>query len=421
MFVKNNCLRIKKPELIAPAGDWDSLHSAISAGADSIYFGLKGLSMRNFAVNFDILEIKKIIQTLHNHQKKGYLALNVIAYNHEKERIKTILTEAKCSGVDAVILWDMGIFSLAKKLGLRVHLSTQASVANIEALKYYSQLGVRRVVLARECRLTDINGMVAELKENNIDCQVEAFIHGAMCVSISGRCFLSEYSFSKSANRGECLQPCRREYFISDKEGECQYILGQDYILSPKDLCTIDFLDQLIAAKIDSFKIEGRIRSPEYVKVVTSVYREAIDAYFNGMLTVSVKAELKHKLKAVYNRGFSSGFFWGKPTAAISRRLEGGYEKIYIGEVVKFYKKINVAEVKVRSRGLKKGDEILCVGKNTPASFAVIDGLQVNHQFVDSLERGNIGGVKLPFTVRRNDKLFVWKKKELQPFLTKKG
>jgi len=236
-----------------------------------------------------------------------------------------------------------------------------------------------------------------------------------MCISISGRCFLSEYSFSKSANRGECLQPCRREYFISDKEDECQYIMGEDYILSPKDLCTIDFIDKLIEAKITSFKIEGRIRSPEYVKVVTSVYRNAIDAYFKGTLNGQLKKELKSRLKAVYNRGFSSGFFLGKPTKAISRRLESEYEKIYIGEVVKFYKKINVAEVKVRNRGLKKGDQVLCVGKNTPASFAVVSDLQIEHKFVDSLERGNTGGVKLPFVARRNDKVFVWKEKELQP------
>ena len=244
-----------------------------------------------------------------------------------------------------------------------------------------------------------------------MDCEVEAFIHGAMCLSISGRCFLSEFTFSKSANRGECIQPCRREYIITDTQGECQYIAGRDHILSPKDLCTIDFIDKLIEVGINAFKIEGRIRSPEYVGVVTSVYRRAIDSYFRGKLTKTLKEKLRNELSKVYNRGFSNGFYWGQPKESPNRFLENTYEKIYLGEVVKFYKKINVAEIRVSNASLKKGAQILCIGKNTPASFAKVGSIQINHKFVESLKKGEIGGIKLPFVTKRKDKIFLWQKK----------
>ncbi len=406
-----NPKQIKKPELIAPAGDWSSLYSAIEAGCDSVYFGVKGLNMRNLAANFDILEIKKVMEELRQNKKKGYLALNVIVYDKEIEKIEKILKEAKKAKVDGVILWDMAVFSLAKKLGLAIHLSTQASVSNSLALKQYALLGAKRVVLARESRLTDVKNIIRTIKKEKIDCQVEAFIHGAMCVSISGRCFLSQYSFTKSANRGECLQPCRREFLISDTQDDSQYVIGKDYLLSPKDLCTIDFIDSLIKAGIDAFKIEGRIRSPEYIKVVTSVYRRAIDAFFANKLSKNLKEKLKTELKTVYNRGFSHGFYFSDPSKDICRQLENTYEKVYSAEVIKFYKKINVAEVLVRNEPIKKGDQILCMGKTTPASFAVADNIQINHEFVDIIKRGEKGGLQLPFTVKRNDKVFIWRKK----------
>jgi len=402
---------IKKPELVAPAGDWSSLRSAVASGADSIYFGVKDLSMRNLATNFDILEVEKVIKLLHRKKCKGYLALNTIVYNKDITKITKILKVAAMVKVDGVILWDMAVFSKAKELGLKIHLSTQASVANFLALKEYALRGVRRVVLARECRLPDIREIVLKLKKEKLDCQIEAFIHGAMCLSISGRCFLSEYTFSKSANRGECLQPCRREYVITGVGGECQYVVGQDHLLSPKDLCTIDFIDKLIESGIDVFKIEGRIRSPEYVGVVTSVYRRAIDAYFKDKLTKKLKERLKKELTTVYNRGFSNGFYLGQPKESPNRFLENSYEKVYLGEVIKFYKKINVAEIKISNASLNKGEQILCIGKNTPASFAKVDNIQINHKFVDSLGKGEIGGVKLPFVLKRKDKVFLWQKK----------
>lgn len=403
---------LKKPELVSPAGDWASVYSAVQAGADSVYFGVKGLNMRELADNFDVLEIKKIMEFLRKANKKGYLALNVIVFNEEINKVEKILREAKKRGVDAVILWDMAVFSLAKQIGLKAHLSTQAGVSNFEALKFYACQGVERVVLARECSLSDIRNINRRIKEEKLNCAVEAFVHGAMCVSISGRCFLSEYSFSKSANRGECLQPCRRQFLITDIQDQTQYVLGKDYVLSPKDLCTINFIDKLIAAGIGAFKIEGRIRSPEYIKVVTGVYRRAIDSFFDGKLDDKLKKKLARELGEVYNRGFSDGFYFHRPRSVVSRKLENTREKIFIGEVRKFYKKIGVAEVIVRKHCLEVGQEILVTGKNTAAQFGKVEQLQINRKFVLSAEKGALAGVKFSFLVKPKDKVFLWQKKK---------
>lgn len=400
---------LRKPELIAPSGSWSSLHSAIEAGADSVYFGVKEMNMRYAASNFDILEIKKVMELLRKNGKRGYLTLNVVAYNSELEKIRKILAAAKQAEVDAVILWDMAILSIAKEFGLKVHLSTQASVSNLLALKHYASLGVERAVLARECTLSDIKDIIKKLKEEKIDCAIETFIHGAMCVSLSGRCFLSLESFNKSANRGECLQPCRREYLIRDKDSGCEYTLGENYLLSARDLCAIPFIDKLIEAGIDSFKIEGRMRSPEYVKVVTSVYRQAIDSFFEARLSNELKKELLGRLKCVFNRGFSSGFYFGRPddTGATPQR---DYEKIYLGEVARFFKKIGVAEIMIKNAKLKLGDEILISGKRTPANFTKVTEMEIEHKPVGSAVKGEAVGVKLPFRAYPKDKVFLWRK-----------
>lgn len=351
------------PELVSPAGDWPSLRSAIAAGADAVYFGIKELNMRRAAENFDKLEIGKIISLLHQNGKKGYLTLNTIVYDREIAKIKKILRQAKDCGVDAVIAWDMGVLELANESGIPVHLSTQASVSNFASVKLFSSLGIKRIVLARECPLADIKDMVAKIKKQGLDCQIEVFIHGAMCVSISGRCLLSQHFFGKSANRGECFQPCRREYLIKDTARGDEYILGKDYVLSAKDLCTVDFIDQLIEAGISAFKIEGRMRSPEYTQVVTAVYRQAIDAFFEGKLNAPLKKSLRKRLETVFNRGFGTGFYLGQPRDTGSPRGSHGYEKVFLGEVTNFYRRINVAEVLLRSPGVCVDDEILILEK----------------------------------------------------------
>lgn len=400
--------RRKKPELVAPAGDWSSLYSASEAGADAVYFGVKGLNMRASARNFDILEIRKVMDFLRGEGRKGYLALNVLVYDREMDLARKILDAAREAGVDAVIVWDMAALSIAKELGLCAHLSTQASVANLPALKAYSSLGVDRVVLARECALKDIENMIQGLSREKIKCRIETFIHGAMCVSVSGRCFLSHHSFFRSANRGDCIQPCRREFTIIDKDKECGYVLGEDYVLSAKDLCTVGFIDKLIEAGIHAFKIEGRMRPPEYVSVVTSVYRDAIDSFFEGGFDDDKKEELLKRLGRSFNRGFTSGFYFGRPDDT-GGRVSREYEKVYLGEVVKFYKKVGVAEIMVRGEALNTGQEILVTGKKTPASFARVTEMQIEHEAVESAEKGQAVGVKLPFAVRRDDKVFLWK------------
>ena len=401
----------RKPELVSPAGNWDSATSAIAGGADAVYFGVKGINMRLRAENFDVLQIKKLMDELHDKGKKGYLALNVVVYDKEIDKIKRILEESKKAGVDAVILWDMAVLRLAKEFGHRLHLSTQASVSSYEALREYVSLGIKRIVLARECTLKDIKRISNQIKKDKVDCSIETFVHGALCVSVSGRCFLSQQVFSKSANRGECLQPCRREFVVRDKEDECEYVVGEDFILSPKDLCTITFMDKLMTAGIDAFKIEGRMRPPEYVREVTCCYREAIDAFSGGSLDEKKKKGLLKRLKQTFNRGFDSGFYFGVPQD-LGGVLQNEYEKTYIGEVLKFYKKIGVAEIIVNAEGLKCGQKILVSGKKTPAEFFVIEKMEIDHKSVKTVKKGTAVGIKLPFEVKRGDKIFLWKDKK---------
>jgi len=408
-----NRMDIKKPELVCPAGDRRALVTAVESGADSIYFGIKDINMRARADNFDILQLPKIMDFLRKHNKKGYLTLNTIIMNHQLEKVEKILVKAKETGVNAVVLWDMAVLSMAKELDLAVHLSTQAAVANSRALEFYSRLGARRVVLARENTLQDIKTISRNITEKQLPCEIEAFVHGAMCVGISGRCFLSSDAFGKSANQGVCKQPCRRQFIITDTKDESQFILGKDYVLSPKDLCTVEFIDRMIEAGIHAFKIEGRMRSAEYIKIVVSAYREAVDAYFEGTLTDTLKARLKEKLATVYNREFSTGFYFGRPFQWTTKQdYQKSYEKIFLGDVTNFYKKIGVAEILIRNEQIRIGDQLLIIGNNTPASFAEAAELQQDHQPVESAGRGEAVAVKLPFVVRRNDQVFLWRKKD---------
>ncbi|MEW5895533.1 MAG: peptidase U32 family protein [Candidatus Omnitrophota bacterium] len=402
--------KILKPELAAPAGDWGSMTAAVDAGADAVYFGIKGMNMRHMAGNFHINELPKVMAFLKKMGKKGYLALNTVMLQPDLERVKEVLLKAGKAGADAVILWDLAVLKMAKDAGLPIHLSTQASVANVEAVKYYAKLGVKQIVLARECTLNDIREIIRRLSLEKVNCRIETFIHGAMCVSVSGRCFLSHEIFRKSANQGQCLQPCRRRYRIIDAEGECEYLLGESHLLSPKDLCTIDIIDQLIKAGIAAFKIEGRMRSPEYVRVATSCYRRAIDAYFNKSLNNQLKADLKKELSSVYNRGFSTGFFKGSPDhEAWSEGLSHEKEKVFAGDVTRFFKKISVAEIRLRSAAIHKGDELLFIGNKTPGLACMAEEMQKDGKVIENADKSEIFGLKTPFPVRPKDKVFLWR------------
>ncbi len=407
---------MRKPELVCPAGDWSSMITAVDSGADSVYFGVKGINMRARANNFDILELKKLMDYLHVREKKGFLALNTIIKDQDLSKVEKILLEAKKAGVDAVILSDMSVLKMAKEIGLKPHLSTQASVSNAKAVSFFSELGVKRIVLARECTLEDQNNIINYIKKNDIPCEIEAFIHGAMCVSVSGRCFLSLHTFGKSGNQGECMQPCRREYTITEKNDrgygkEAEYILGSDYIMSPQDLCTIDFIDKIIDTGIHSLKIEGRMRSKEYVRTVVSTYRQAIDLHFEKKLSKEMKINYKKDLGTVYNRGFSEGFYFGRPFNWINSKLEHKNEKVFIGDVTNYFKKIGVAEILIRYKELTTGDNIFISGKKTPGQFVIAEELQMEHKVVNKAVRGELVALKVPFRVRINDKIYLWREK----------
>lgn len=408
-------MKSKKTILLAPVGSWDMLSAAINSGANAIYFGIKGLNMRDSgARNFLISDLKKIVDVCHSSNIQAYLTVNTIIFENEIKKVDKILTNAKKAKIDAIIAWDFSVISLCKKYKLPIYLSTQASVSNFEAIKQYHKLGVKRFVLARECTLSQIKEITKKTKKLDKDIQIEVFIHGAMCVSVSGRCFLSQFLYGNetSANRGKCIQPCRRSYIIKDPETEKELDVHNNYILSPKDLCTLPFIDKLIKAGIDIFKIEGRGRSPEYVSVVTSCYREAIDAYYNRKLTSELKDKLIEKLKTVYNKGFSSGFYLGKPI----NEWAGTYgtlatkKKTYIAKILNLYKKINVAEIKLENGPLKVGDTILIIGKNTGAHEQKVTSMQkdVSHP-LQIANKGDVIAIKLDKMIEKADLIYLFK------------
>jgi U32 family peptidase len=404
---------MKKPELLAPAGDWISLRAAVKAGADAVYLGVKKLNMRANTKNFELSELKKITDLCHKNNVKAYLTLNTIIYQEELKKLEKILKEAKKASIDAIIAWDLSVLKLCNELNLRIHLSTQASVSNYEAAEYYhKRFKVKRIVLARECTLEDIRSIIKQIKKNKINLEIETFIHGAMCVSVSGRCFLSQFIFNKSANRGDCLQPCRREFIITDAEEKHKFELKNNHVMSPKDLCTLPFLDKLIDSGIDSFKIEGRNRSPEYVKTVTEVYRLFIDKYSNAKkITQKRKKELVAKLKTVYNRGFSKGFFMGRPIQEFTDAYgsKATKKKSYIGKVVNYYSKAKVAEIKIESGKIGVGDHIMIHGETTGIVEQNIESMQLNKHKIMKAEKGMNIAIKVNEKIRKNDKLYLIK------------
>ncbi len=351
----------RRPELLAPAGDFTCLRAAIQAGADAVYFGVGELNMRAMARNFTVADLPEIGRICRAAKVRAYLAANTIVFAGELPVLRELLAAA-VGQVDAVICWDPAVLALCREFGLPIHVSTQASVANAAAAMFYREQGASRVVPARECTLDEVRAI-----REGAGIEVETFIHGAMCVSYSGRCFLSQDMFGKSGNRGECYQPCRREYLVTEVEDGDQYILGQDYVMSARDLCTLPFLEELIAAGIDSFKIEGRNRNPEYVATVVAAYRRAIDAHFAGTLDAALKTELMDRLGGVFNRTFSAGFYHGRPIAEFtgSRGNQAEFCKELVGVVRNYYRRIQVVEIEVQSHSFAVGDEVLIQGPTT--------------------------------------------------------
>ncbi len=405
---------MKKPEILSPIQDFTSLSAAINAGADAVFFGILGFNMRATAKNFTVEDLSKIVKKAHDSNVRVYIALNTIIYQEEMSEMRTVLEKSKKAGVDAVICWDFAVIQTAKEVGLEVHLSTQASVSNVESALFYKKLGIPRIVLARECDLDQIK----EIKEK-AEVEIETFVHGAMCVSISGRCFMSQFTNCNSANRGECRQPCRRNYMIKDVEGEYEFEVGQNYVLSPKDLCALPFLEKLIFAGIDSFKIEGRNKSPEYVATTTTAYREVVDFICDNekdIESLSVKKELdtlkeKHmeNLSRVFTRGFSDGFYMGKPMNSWTESSgnTATERKIFLGKIENIYKKINVAEIKIQTdENVSVGDEIYIQGEKTGSVRLKIESMEIEHKKINKAIQGDFVAIKVTGDVRRNDEMY---------------
>ncbi|NTU92660.1 MAG: U32 family peptidase [Chlorobiaceae bacterium] len=412
-------MRTKQPELIAPAGDWTSMRAALAGGADAIYFGADGFNMRAASKGFSPGEFGGIARLCRSHGTKAYLALNSVVYDAELEAVDGVVSAARKSGLDAVICWDMAVIDSCRRHGMPFHLSTQASVSNFEAVRFYASLGARMIVLARELDLDQVASITARIDADRLPVTIECFVHGAMCVALSGRCFISQELFGRSANRGECVQPCRRSWAITDVEEGHTLELGADYVMSPKDLCTITFLDRLYDAGIGAFKIEGRNRSPEYVAVTSAAYRKAIDFIAAhrtetgfGEAYHTLSTQLEPELAKVYNRGFSNGFFFGRPASAWARH-HGSLAtetKIYAGVVLKYFPKAGVAEILVHARGLDAGETLSIQGPAT--GLLTVSGAPFH---LDDAPAGHIAQGET-FTVacgrvRKNDKVYVLEKK----------
>lgn len=405
---------------MAPAGDFLSLRAALDAGADAVYFGIASMNMRASARNFSVENLPQIAEICHAGKAKAYLALNTIIYDEEVDKAEELIKSAAAAGIDAVICWDFAILQAALKHKLTPFISTQMSVANAASLAFlYRSFAIRRFVLARECTLKELQSirenLEKELGEEAKEIEIEVFAHGAMCVSVSGRCFMSQFHFDKSANRGECRQPCRREYTISEIRDGKSFILGQDYVMSPKDLCTLPFLDQLLEVGVESLKIEGRGRSPEYVSIVTSCYRRFIDFYFASRQSSDFKQELRNlkeelmqQLQKVFNRGFSDGFFFGRQIEDWTggNGSQATHRKVYIGVVTNFFKKPMVAEIKVEANGFKVGDELMFQGQTTGVTSMVVESIENEYKQVSEAPKNSHVGVKLPARVRENDQVY---------------
>jgi len=400
----------KKPELIAPAGSWPALRAAIESGANAVYFGIIGDNMRAKADNFQIKDMKKVASLCHKNKVKAYLTLNSIIYDFEFKKINSIFKEAKKSKIDAIIAFDLSVIQEANKLKIPVHLSTQASISNTKAAEFfYKKFNIKRIVLARELNLLQIK----EIKKNLPKLEIETFIHGAMCMAVSGRCYLSQDSFNKSANRGLCLQNCRHEYLVKDTEEDIEYGVENNYIFSSKDLCTIEFIDKLIEAGITAFKIEGRNKSAEYAKIVTECYREAIDSYFNKKYTKELINKLIKKLKTVYHRDFYSGFYLGKEIKnwQTKEHAENKSEKVKqnLGIVENYYPKVKAAAVKLQANNLNLNDEIIIIGNETGVLMQKITSMQKNNKGIKSGKQGELIAILVNKPVRKGDKVYILK------------
>ncbi len=389
-------------ELLAPVGDFRNLRTAIEAETDAIYFGVRGFNMRDSAKNFSVRDFKKIRKICDSSSRnvKMYLTLNIVMFENELKKVEQIIRKAK-DFVDAIICWDLSVIELCQKYKIPFHVSTQASISNSVSAKFYKKLGAERIILARELNLKQI-------KKISKDVNIECFCHGAMCVAVSGRCFMSQFIHGLSANRGKCAQLCRRGWNITDDNGN-KLKLENSRVMSAKDLCTLPFVDEMKKAGITSFKIEGRNRGPEYVHAVVSEYRKALD---KKLSRTEIVTGLEN-LKKVYNRGFSSGFYLKMPTADDFSFGENGEQterKEFIGKVYKYWRKAGAASVKINTGQLKVGDEVYLIGNSEAVKRTIVKSIELEGEGIRVAKKGDDVGIDFGIRVRNEDEVYLIRK-----------
>ncbi|MDR0431256.1 MAG: U32 family peptidase [Tannerellaceae bacterium] len=401
-------------EIMSPAGSYESLMAAIQGGADSIYFGIEGLNMRSRSSNnFTTDDLHKIASICKEHHVKSYLTVNTIIYDNDAPLMREIIDAARQADISAIIAADVAAMSYANSIGQEVHLSTQLNITNTEALKFYARFA-DVVVLARELNLEQVSWIYNRIIEEQVKgpkgglIRIEMFSHGALCMAVSGKCYLSLHEMNHSANRGACMQICRRGYTVKDKDSDIELDIENQYIMSPKDLKTIHFMNKMMDAGVRVFKIEGRARGPEYVRVVTECYKEAVKAYCDGVYSEERIAGWDKRLRSVFNRGFWDGYYLGQRLGEWSSRYgsEATRKKVYIAKGIKYFSNLGVAEFEMESQTLKKGDEILITGPTTGAIMQTIGEIRVNLEPVGETVKGERFSFKVNGKVRPSDRMY---------------
>jgi putative protease len=414
-------IKPNEAEIMAPAGSFESLAAAIKGGCDSIYFGVTQLNMRARAAdNLTLTDLAEVARICHEHEVKAYLAVNTLLYDHDTNIMRKIVDAAKANKIDAIIAFDFATIQYCNEIGFPVHVSVQFSVSNYESLKFFAGL-TNRVVLARELTIDQIQAIHEKILSEQLMgnegrlMEIEAFIHGALCVAQSGRCFMSVYTDNASANRGACRQNCRRQYKVTDMETGKELVLDNQYVMSAADICTIDFLDELLSAGVQVMKIEGRGRAPEYVEIVTRVYKQALRDIEAGTYTKERIEQYYEELKTVYNRGLSRGnYYLGRELEAYSdvHGSKATKEKRFVGTVKKYFAKAGVAEVVIEAGEVATGADILIIGATTGVYEGTIAELRdADEQVVEKVEKGTTATFQVSERVRVNDRMYLWKDK----------
>ncbi len=409
-----------KIELMAPAGSWEALQAAIDNGADSVYFGVEQLNMRAMSsINFELDDLPEVVKRCEQNGVRSYLTLNTIVYDHDLLVAKKLINAAKEVGVSAVIVADQAVMFMAREAGLEVHISTQINITNVETLKFYSTFA-DTMVLSRELSLRQVKHITNQIEKQQIKgpsgrlVEVEIFGHGALCMAVSGKCHLSLHTYNSSANRGACKQNCRKPYIVIDKESGIELEIDNEYIMSPKDLMVIDFLDQVKDAGVKVLKIEGRARAPEYVATTVKAYREAIDSLYDGTYSQERVEKWVEQLATVYNRGFWSGYYLGKKLGEwTTPGSHATQKKIYLGKGWHYYPKAQVAEFKMEAFDLKQGDKILITGPTTGVVEKTVEQMYVNDKPDSYAQKGDIVSIKIDKKIRPADKLYKLVKNEV--------